>query len=145
MASRGTDARQVVSDHGDEMFDPCQWARAYPTAFQGSGVLRARIDRTDEYTIIALDGEFDLAAVSSFDALISDLAETAPSAIVVDLSSLSYFDARGIRALVQAHDDVPDTCRFGVMSGAGPAHRVLSLAALEGALPMNLDESVPPT
>ena len=53
---------------------------------------------------IALSGELDLASASLLQETVNDLAGEAISAVVLDLSGLSFLDSTGVRATLDARE-----------------------------------------
>jgi anti-sigma B factor antagonist len=89
-----------------------------------------------EAIVIAPEGELDFARDAEFrDAL--SRAEAA-SAVVVDLSSVSFIDSSGLGALVDLHTRLRhDRRRLAIVAPGGTAAAVLlNLAGLQSRLPI---------
>jgi len=56
-----------------------------------------RVDCGDE-VILALHGEFDLAGVSAFDSVVSQIARG--SSVILDLRDVSFMDSSGLRQMI---------------------------------------------
>jgi anti-sigma B factor antagonist len=57
----------------------------------------------DGSVVVELRGELDLASEQAFKALLVDLAEEGPPAIVVDMRHVTFIDSTGIGALVAGY------------------------------------------
>lgn len=64
--------------------------------------LRISIARQPGQTLMALEGELDLATTGELEARLSE-DDVAAGDVVMDLSHLSFIDASGLRALVGAY------------------------------------------
>lgn len=111
-------------------------ALAHPVTLPGTTVMHARVDRLDDLVTLSLTGEFDLAGVDAFTALMVDLEATHPRAIAVDVKELSFIDSNGLRSLLNAHDRATGSHAFAVLNGSGPAHRMLMMTGLDKRLMM---------
>ena len=99
--------------------------------------LRAAVSREGETVTVRFGGELDMAAADAAAAVLREVEQTAPRAIVVDLQDLTFMDSSGVRLLVQAYGRSEGAgYAFAVRDGSGPARRVLRLVQLDGVLPM---------
>jgi anti-anti-sigma factor len=89
-----------------------------------------------------LAGEFDLAVVPRFEEAIAAVEAGAPSAIVIDLSGLTFMDSSGLRALVTA-DDRAHTAgrRLAIVPGPPAVRRVFEITQLDSKLDLVEDAS----
>jgi anti-anti-sigma factor len=92
-----------------------------------------------EPTVIAPDGELDIARVGAFRAALSDAAREGAAAVVVDLSQVSFIDSSGLGALVELHNRLRRSGRqLAVVAPGGSAPAVLlDLAGLRDRLPIS--------
>ena len=92
-----------------------------------------------EPTVIAPEGELDIAHVGDFRAALSAAAAEHETAVVVDLSDVSFIDSSGLGALVELHNRLRrDERRLAVIAPGGSAPAVLiDLAGLRGRLPIS--------
>src|SRR5436190_11864031 len=96
-----------------------------------------RIDAREAHGVshVALAGEFDLAGIQRFDAVMTELEATRPDAIVIDLSGLSFMDSSGLRALVMADHRAHDAGRrLAIVPGPPPVRRVFEITQLDDRL-----------
>jgi anti-sigma B factor antagonist len=91
-----------------------------------------------EPTVIAPEGELDIARVDEFRAALSATIREGAAAVVVDLSEVSFIDSSGLGALVELHSRLRRSRRrLAVVAPGGSAPAVLlDLAGLRGRLPI---------
>lgn len=89
-----------------------------------------------EPTVIAPEGELDVARVDDFRDALADAAREGAAAVVVDLSEVSFIDSSGLGAIVELHNRLRrDGRRLAVVAPGGSAPAVLlDLAGLRGRL-----------
>jgi anti-sigma B factor antagonist len=93
----------------------------------------------DGVPIVRASGEIDLSNAAEFAAVLNDVRYSA-SGLVIDLSEVSYIDSSGIAALFDLVGQ--DHARVGlVVPESSPIRRVLSIARLPGAAPLDPDLS----
>jgi anti-anti-sigma factor len=87
-------------------------------------------------TVIAPEGELDIAQMADFRAALSDATDGDAPRLVVDLSNVSFIDSSGLAALVQTHNRLRRGNRqLAVVAPEGTAVTVLiNLAALQDRL-----------
>lgn len=94
--------------------------------------LSVRVENVGDLHRVLLRGELDMASATDVEAR---LVETAGSTVEVDLSQLTFIDARGIRALLSAKCR---TTREGdhlrIVGATGMVRRVFTLLDLDGIL-----------
>jgi anti-anti-sigma factor len=92
-----------------------------------------------EPTVIAPEGELDIATVGDFRAALWDAAREGAGAVVVDLSQVSFIDSTGLGAIVELHSRLRRSGRrLAVVAPGGSAPAVLlGLAGLRDRLPIS--------
>ncbi|SRR5579884_909137 len=92
-----------------------------------------------EPTVIAPEGELDIASVGDFRAALRDAAADGASAVVVDLSEVSFIDSSGLGALIELYSRLRRSGRrLAVVAPGGSAPAVLlDLAGLRDRLPIS--------
>lgn len=84
---------------------------------------------------LLLFGEFDLAGIQQFEAVLGKLEASAPPIVVVDLSGLDFMDSSGLRALVMADQRASRAGRrFAIVPGPPAVRRVFEITQLDGRL-----------
>lgn len=79
-----------------------------------------------EPTVIAPEGELDIARVGDFRAALRDVEREGAGAVVVDLSEVSFIDSSGLGALVELHNRLRRSARrLRVVAPRGSAPAVL--------------------
>ena len=102
----------------------------------GLGELSIRSWRDGEIHTIALRGEVDIATASHAEQELLRAEATDATAIVLDLSELSFLDSNGIRMLVMADArNRADSCRLSLRRPPDTVLRVLHLAGVADRLP----------
>jgi anti-anti-sigma factor len=89
-----------------------------------------------EPTVIAPEGDLDIATVGEFRAALQDAAEEGAGVVVVDLSQVSFIDSSGLGAIVELHSRLRRSRRrLAVVAPDGSAAAVLlGLAGLRDRL-----------
>jgi anti-sigma B factor antagonist len=89
---------------------------------------------------LALSGELDLASAPLLEETLNDLAGEAMSAVVLDLSGLSFMDSTGVRATLDARELFEGRgCRFSLIPGPAQVQRLFQLTGLLDVLPFAPD------
>lgn len=106
------------------------------------GLWTAQIDEGDT-TTLALGGEWDLAYRDAGREALARALERCPERLVIELSHLSFIDARAVHGLLEAEKRcAAQRTRLEIIPGPQPVQRAfqlfglsqtLSLAALPGA------------
>jgi anti-anti-sigma factor len=98
-------------------------------------------DSVDQVTI-SLKGELDLSSVGKVQDELRRVEADGPALLVLDLSSLTFLDSTGLRAVVTADERARENGRrFVVVRGPDAVQRVFSITRLEDRLEMVDDAS----
>ncbi len=95
------------------------------------------LDRRDEGATLRLvvGGELDLTTADRLERAILEAERAGPSQLVLDLSSVEFFDSTGLQILLDADVRARDDGRaLRVVAGAGEVARVLALTEVEDRL-----------
>ncbi len=80
-------------------------------------------------TVLLLDGEVDVATAEHLTDAVRDL--TAPGAVVIDMSGVSFMDSSGVRALLDAEELATGAGRpFAIVNPSRAVVRLLDLIDL---------------
>lgn len=95
--------------------------------------LTIEVQRDERGTVVMPHGEIDLANAADFEQAVFQALHDLPVRLAVDLSSLSFMDLVGVRALLRCRDqarryDVP----FYLVTGARGPYRLLALTGVLG-------------
>jgi anti-anti-sigma factor len=116
--------------------DPVASELASPEAIAGSSP--ATSEPLSEPTLIAAEGEIDVASVETFRTALSEAARAGAHRLVIDLTDVSFIDSSGLGAVLDVHNRLRrDKRQLVVVAPSGTAAAVLlELAGLRGRLPI---------
>jgi anti-anti-sigma factor len=120
---------------------PWSVREAWPTATvrpqEGPRVIEANADwqpfgcdilPTGDAVRIACTGELDLAASDLLSARVSELLESGPAHVVLDLGGVTFLDSSGLRMILEARNRAAARAvRFTVEPGPPPVQRIFEL------------------
>ena len=94
--------------------------------------LRIRIlSANNRQTHVLLSGELDLETVSQLNVVLDRIAQMDTREVVLDLSELSYLGSVGVGVIIRISDELGESGRQLVLTGAqGPVKVVLQLLGL---------------
>lgn len=93
--------------------------------------------QADGSAVLAVSGELDVTDVTSFEAAVADCWSRTPRMLVLDLTTVTFIDSTGVGALVQIYRDAQAANRTMVIRPSPPVLRVLGVAGLLHALPLD--------
>src|SRR5215211_259268 len=106
-----------------------------PAPRYAAAELTATVAQDHSVTLVGLSGELDLATEGVLAAIVDPLLTTAAPIVRLDLSGLTFCDARGLSALLGARRRLMASHREVRIGGAGRwLRRVLQLTHLEEPL-----------
>jgi anti-anti-sigma factor len=86
-------------------------------------------------TVVALEGEFDLASVPEAEERIAAAERDHPRELVIDVSRVTFMDSSGLRVLLAAHQRAQEQGRgFALVRGSDAVDRLLKVTGLAGRL-----------
>lgn len=94
--------------------------------------------------MVALGGVVDLATSPPLEELLTELIDGGPSALVIDLTEVSFLASVGLRILAETHERVGGTGKFAVVASGPVTARPIQLTKLDEFLALftTLDEAV---
>jgi anti-sigma B factor antagonist len=93
---------------------------------------------------LLLAGELDIASTPILEATIASLCDNGTSAIVLDLSELTFMDSTGLRAVLAADRLCGGKGHsFSVAGAGGPVRRLFELTGVTDALQFEPDGPAP--
>ena len=102
------------------------------------GRFSMRSSRDGDRHTIALRGELDIASAGEVEQELMRVEATDATAIVLDLTELSFIDSTGVRMLLMADArSRGDSCRLTLRRPPAAVVRVLSLAGVDERLPFD--------
>lgn len=88
--------------------------------------------------MLAVSGELDLAAASSFETELNRVLATDAERIVLDLASLEFIDSTGLSVLVRAQQRAHESGReLGLVNPGPQVERLLHLTGLTERLSLS--------
>ena len=95
----------------------------------------SRAEDAKGWTVLAVEGEIDIATASALDEAIEQAVSDGKRNIAVDLEAVSFMDSTGLRTLIVAHRRLEDESgRLVVIPGSGPIRRLLEVAGVVDTL-----------
>jgi anti-anti-sigma factor len=95
-----------------------------------------------EQVTVSLKGELDLSTVAKVEEELRRVEASEASLVVLDLSSLTFLDSTGLRAVITADERAREQGRrFVIVKGPDAVQRVFAITRLEERLDMVDDGS----
>ncbi len=98
-------------------------------------------EQRDDVLVATVAGEIDSSNAAELRLALSERLPSASSALVLDLTGVSYLDSSGVHLLFDLGRRLAarrQAIRL-VVPGEAPMRRVLELCAIEGVAPMDVD------
>lgn len=87
--------------------------------------------RRDGITVLTVDGVVDLATSPPLEELLGQLIDEAPTALIMDLTPVSFLASVGLRILAETHERVGGTGKFAVVATGPATARPIQLTKLD--------------
>jgi anti-sigma B factor antagonist len=105
-------------------------------------ILEVTTKDSGEQVTVSLKGELDLSSVGKVQAELQRVEAEGPALLILDLSSLTFLDSTGLRAVVTADERARENGRrFVIVRGPDAVQRVFSITRLEDRLDIVDDAS----
>jgi anti-sigma B factor antagonist len=105
-------------------------------------ILEVTTQDSGEQVTVSLKGELDLSSVGKVQAELQRVEADGPALLILDLSSLTFLDSTGLRAVVTADERARENGRrFVIVRGPDAVQRVFSITRLEDRLEIVDDAS----
>jgi anti-anti-sigma factor len=92
------------------------------------------VDETPHVAVLRVRGEVDLVTAPQLALRCQELAQQRLKNVVVDATGVTFFDARGVSALIEVRSAFQPDGRLSVVPSA-PVRRLLELLQLQEILP----------
>jgi len=92
------------------------------------------VDQTPHVAVLRVRGEIDLVTAPQLAVRCQELAQQRLNNVVVDATGVTFFDARGVSALIEARSAFQSDGTLSVVPSA-PVRRLLELLQLQEILP----------
>jgi anti-anti-sigma factor len=80
---------------------------------------------------VGLAGEIDLAAEDALAAAVSELASMAPSAVVIDLTDVTFAGSSLVNFLIRVRDVIPERASMRTLGATPLVRRMLIVTAVD--------------
>jgi anti-sigma B factor antagonist len=94
--------------------------------------------------VVSIGGEIDLSTAPVFEAAIAEALEEEPTALVIELSGVSFMGSVGLRILAATQDKTGKTSPVAVVADNPAASRPIQLTGLDNVVSLypTLDEAL---
>jgi anti-sigma B factor antagonist len=94
--------------------------------------------------VLSVGGEIDLATAPEFEEAISSVLADDPSALIIDLSEVTFLASAGLQLLVATHERMGESADFAVVAEGAATSRPIELTHLDSifALYSDLDDAL---
>lgn len=100
---------------------------AYPLA----DTMSTSVATHDGATVLTVSGEVDLATASALETAIEGILAAKPTALIIDLSGVSFLASAGMAALVAAHQRAGEATTIAVVAEGPATSRQLKMTSLD--------------
>lgn len=94
--------------------------------------------------VVRIGGEIDLSTASAFEAAIAEALEEDPTALVLELSGVSFMASVGLRILAATQEKIGKMSQVAVVADNPAASRPIQLTGLDNVVSLypTLDEAL---
>jgi anti-sigma B factor antagonist len=112
-----------------------------PTDVGGFDVAERWIERV---VVLALSGELDMLTAPQLTEAIAAAVAKQPTAMIIDLTKVSFLASAGLTTMVAAHLDITRSAQFGIVADGVAVRRPLSLTGVDTLVMLfpTLDEAL---
>jgi anti-sigma B factor antagonist len=89
------------------------------------------VDRREGVTVLTVVGVVDLATSPPLEELLTQLIDEAPTALIMDLTAVSFLASVGLRILAETHEKVGGKGKFAVVASGPATARPIQLTKLD--------------
>ncbi|MEU0494665.1 STAS domain-containing protein [Mycobacterium sp. NPDC006124] len=89
------------------------------------------VERRNGATVVKVEGVVDLATSPHLEELLAELLEQHASALVVDLTAVTFLASVGLRILAETHERAGGTGKFAVVASGPATARPIQLTKLD--------------
>jgi anti-anti-sigma factor len=101
---------------------------AIPEGCNGFGVTEDWVERV---VVVTASGDIDMLTAPQLDAAIYAARRKEPSALIVDLTKVTFLASAGMNLLIAVHREVSRYARFGVIADGPTTSRPLKLTGID--------------
>lgn len=110
----------------------------------GADAISTLVERRSGVTILNVEGVVDLATSPPLEELLAQLIDEGPTALVMDLTAVSFLASVGLRILAETHERIGGTGKFAVVATGPVTARPIQLTKLDEFLALypTVDDAV---
>jgi anti-sigma B factor antagonist len=90
----------------------------------------------DGLVVVSVRGDIDALTAPRLTAEILDVLPERPSAVIVDLSEVTFLASSGVTVLVATHEQISKNAQFGVVADGPNTSRPLKIMGIDAFLPL---------
>lgn len=103
----------------------------YPESFGAGSLLRGRVERAGDRTLLYLSGELDIATAGALEARLREIAAASDGPLVLDLEDLRFLGSTGVRTILTVELDLERSDRALILRNvAGMPLRTLEMTGI---------------
>lgn len=107
--------------------------RSGPTRGDGLPIEQSWVHRT---VVLRVSGDLDMLTAPALTEAIQAATRHAPTALIVDLSTVRFLASAGMTLLVTAQEELAPSIRFGVVADGPATSRPLRLVGVDRFVPL---------
>jgi anti-sigma B factor antagonist len=113
-------------------------------ALPATDLITTSLAYRDGVAVLSVGGEIDAATAAALDTAIAGVLAQHPSAVVVDLSAVTFLGSAGLRILVATHARLSGSGHFAVVAHGPATSRPIQLTGLDEVLSLypTLDDAL---
>lgn len=96
-----------------------------------SDSITTSVEHHGDVTLLIVGGVVDLATAPALEEAVDALIAAEPTALIVDLSAVTFLASVGLRILVTIHDRVSESSAFAVVANAPATVRPIQLTHVD--------------
>lgn len=95
-----------------------------------SQAISTSVQHSDGIAVLSVGGVVDLATAATLEEVVAGLVDERPTALVIDLSEVTFLASVGLQILVATHEKVSGSGRFAVVASGPVTARPIQLTRL---------------
>jgi anti-sigma B factor antagonist len=101
------------------------------------GVLTLQVEPQGDHVVVRASGELDIASAKDFEDEVVRAIDSPASAVILDLSGLSFIDSTGLRVLLLVSDlSATSATPLRIVQASGAVREVIETSGVQELLPV---------